>query len=145
LLCQVGFSSRVGAVWLTRELGATFTDMNELRIWLALQDALLSDPDFWKTEGMFTLWKHTSSPVASDYPRPWSRSSHSVVVDWQATPPAADSRVRIVPGPGRNGTVCSVDLIPLGTAQFVFDPHGAAIDANVSQDGSISVAYFGKS
>lgn len=145
LLCQMGFSSRVGAVWLTRELGAGFTDMNELRVWLALHDASLSDPDFWETEDMFVLWKHTSSPAVSDYPRPWSRSDYSAAVDWKAAPPSANTQVRIIPGSGRNGTVCSVEMIPLGTAQFSFDPHGAAIDANVTQDGNIRIAYFGKS
>jgi hypothetical protein len=105
LLCQMGFSSRVGAVWLTRKLGAAFTDINGLRIWLALHDASLSDPAFWETEDMFTLWTQTSSPAVTEYPRRWSHSDHAVSVDWQTSPPAAGSQVRIIPGPARKGTI----------------------------------------
>lgn len=145
LLCQMGFSSRVGAVWMTRQLGAVFTDMHGLRLWLTLHSALLSDANFWQTGDMFTLWENTSSPTTTEYPRVWSHSDHSVSVAWRTSPPTAGSQVRIIPGLGRRGTICSTDLSPLGDAQFVFDPHGAAIDANVTQDGKIRVAYFGKS
>jgi hypothetical protein len=34
LLCQMGFSSRVAAVWVVRKLAASFSDMNGLRDWL---------------------------------------------------------------------------------------------------------------
>jgi len=34
LLCQIGFPSRVGAMWVTRQLSATFKDMKGLRDWL---------------------------------------------------------------------------------------------------------------
>jgi len=143
LLCQTGFSSRVGAVWVTRELGAAFTDMKGLRIWLALHDALLSDPDFWETEDMFTLWTHTSSAGVADYARAWSHSDHYVNVDWQTAPPSAGSQVRIVPGPSRTGTVCSTDLSPLGEAHFTFDPHGASLDARLTRDKKLHISYFG--
>jgi len=145
LLCQVGFSSRVGAVWLTRKLGAAFTDFNGLRTWLALHDALLSDRAFWEKEDLFALWTHTSSPTVTEYPRIWIHSDHAASVDWRSSPPPAGSQVRIIPGPSRRGTVCSTDLTPLGEAQFPFDPHGCAIDANVARDGKIRVSYFGKS
>ena len=145
LLCQMGYSSRVGAVWLVGKLGGGFADMHGLRMWLALHDASLSDPDFWETEDMQTLWMHTSSPVTAEYPRAWSHSVHSVNVVWRTSPPSPGSQVRIVPGPNHKGTVCSTDLTPLGEAQFTFDPHGAAIDARVVRDGTIRVAYFGKS
>jgi hypothetical protein len=143
LLCQMGFSSRVGAVWLIRTLGGGFTDMNGLRLWLALHDASLSDPDFWETEDMQTLWMHTSSPATAEYPRAWRHSGHSVNVAWRTSPPSAGSQVRIVPGPDRKGTVCSTDLTPLGEAQFPFDPHGASLDAAVARDGTIQISYFG--
>ena len=145
LLCQMGYSSRVGAVWLTRTLDAAFTDMNGLRIWLASHDALLSDPDFWETEDMLILWAHTSSPTVTEYPRVWSHSDHSVSVDWRGIRPSAGSDVRIIPGPGRTGTICSTDLTPMGDAQFTFDPHGAALKARVAAGGKVRIDYFGKS
>jgi len=145
LLCQMGLSSRVAAVWVTHALGAAFTDMNGLRTWLALHHALLSDPDFWETEDMFTLWAHTSYPSHAEYPRPWSHNNHFVSVAWSAAPPSVGSQVRIIPGPGRKGTICSTDLSPIGEAQFTFDPHGAALDATVAAAGKIEIQYFGKS
>ena len=143
LLCQMGFSSRVGAVWLTRQLGAAFTDMNGLRAWLALHNALLSDPDFWEAEDMFTLWTHTASPSASEYPRTWSRRDHTVNVNWKTSPLAPGSQVRIIPAHARKGTICSLDLNPLGEAQFPFDPQNAALDGSVTSDGKVQISYFG--
>ena len=145
LLCQMGFPSRIAAVWVTRELGAAFTDINGLRTWLALHDALLSDPEFWETEDMFTLWVHTSSPAVTEYPQVWRHNDHSVSVDWRGTRPSAGSQVRIIPGLGRTGTICSTDLTPIGEAQFPFDPHGAALEGKVTAGGKVRIAYFGKS
>lgn len=119
--------------------------MNGLRVWLALHDALVSDPDFWETEDMFTLWTHTSSPSVTEYPRVWSDRDHSVSLNWRTAPPSAGSQVRILSlVRAARGTICSPDLSPLGEALFTYDPHCAALDAKAARDGKIRVAYFGK-
>jgi hypothetical protein len=140
-----GFFVTPRSRWLTRRVGAAFTDMSGLRIWLASHNALLSDPDFWETEDMFTLWMHTSSPSASEYPRTWTHNDHTVNVAWKTSPPGSGSQVRIIPALGRNGTICSLDLNPLGETQFGFDPHGASLDGRVTAGGKVRIAYFGRS
>jgi hypothetical protein len=145
LLCQMGFSSRVGAVWMTRKLRASFSDTEGLRAWLALHNALLSTPDFWESEDVYTLWRRMSSPASTEYPRVWNHARYTVSVDWRTTKPPAGSQVRIIAGNDRAGTICGTDLTPLGSAKFTFNPHGAAIDGTVTREGKVRVAYFGSS
>lgn len=146
LLCQMGYPSRVGAVWVTAQLAASFTDSNGLRDWLRQHNALLSDETFWESEDMYTLWKQTSSPKTAEHPRIWNHALHTVPVDWNlAARPATGSQVRIIAGNDREGTICATDLTPLGTAQFPFNPHGAALDGSVTQAGKVRVDYFGRS
>jgi hypothetical protein len=145
LLCQMGFPSRVGAVWVTRALPAAFSDMGGLRDWLRQHDALLSDPEFWRSDDLYMLWQKVSAPVGTEHPRPWNHASYTIPVDWKAAAlPAANSRVRIIAATGRTGTICSTDLTPVGTAQFAFNPHGAALDGSVTSAGKVRVSYFGR-
>jgi DEAD/DEAH box helicase len=146
LLCQMGFSSRVGAVWVARELSASFTDMNGLRDWLRTHNALLSDVDFWPSEDLYLLWGQASAPATTDYPRPWKHENHTVSVNWKnPQPPLADSQVRIIAGNERSATICGTDLTPLGVAQLPFDPHGAALEGKVTVTGKARITYFGRS
>jgi len=145
LLCQMGFASRTGAVWVTRQLSAAFTDMEELRDWLRVYDALLTDPDFWDTPDHYLLWKQASAPTTTEYPRPWVRKVHTVSPDWtsQGHPPP-DTSLRIIPGAGRTATLCGTDLSPLGTADLPFDPHGAALEGSVTAAGAARISFFGR-
>ncbi|HTU36273.1 MAG TPA: DEAD/DEAH box helicase [Candidatus Acidoferrum sp.] len=144
LLCQMGFSSRVGATWVARKLDASFTDMSGLRDWLMQHDALLSTRDFWESDDLYALWRHAMSPTNAEHPRPWSHATYDAAVDWKSARPPVNSRVRIIAGVGRSATICSSDLTPLGTSQFPFEPHGAALDGSVISGGRVRVAYFGK-
>jgi hypothetical protein len=144
LLCQIGFPSRVGALWVVRQLAAAFTDMNGLRNWLRQNNALLSDPDFWESDDLHKLWTQVSSPANTVHPKPWTHATYTVGVDWKiGKPPAVNSQVRIISGNDRSGTICATDLSPLGIAQFTFTPQGAALDGSVTADGKVSVSYFG--
>jgi hypothetical protein len=144
LLCQMGFSSRVGAVWVTRELSASFTDMEGLHVWLREHDALLSLSDFWPSEDHYLLWRQASAPTTAEYPRPWKRQSHTVSVNWKGTPPPANSVVRIIAGNDRSSTICGPDLVPFGTAELPFDPHGAALSGKALTKGKVQIEYFGR-
>jgi hypothetical protein len=145
LLCQMGFPSRVGAMWVTRQLSSAFTDMNGLRDWLRQNNALLTDPDFWESDDLYKLWTQVSSPANVEHPRPWSHANYSVGVNWKLNKrPAANSQVRIIAGNDRSGTICTTDLTPLGVAQFTFDPQGAALNGSVTADGKVLISYFGR-
>ena len=144
LLCQMGFSSRVGAAWVVRKLAASFSDMNGLRAWLRQHDALLSTRDFWESDDSYALWRHASSPTSTEHPRPWNHAAYTAAVDWTGDRPAANSQVRIIAGNDRSATICAPDLTPLGTAQFTFNPHGAALDGSVTAAGGLRISYFGR-
>lgn len=144
LLCQIGFPSRVGSVWVSRELGATFTDTNGLRDWLRQHNALLSDLDFWGSDDLYKLWTQVSSPTNVEAPRRWNRADYTVPVDWKfGKPPNTNDQVRIIAGNERSGTICGTDLTPLGLATFTFNPQGVALDGHMTADHKVRVAYFG--
>jgi hypothetical protein len=145
LLCQMGFSSRVGAVWVARELSATFTDMDGLREWLREFDALLSLPDFWQSEDHYLLWSQASAPTTTEFPRPWKHDTHTVSVDWKGAPLPPNTIVRIIAGNEHSSTICGADLVPLGTAELPFDPHGAALSGKAITKGKVQIEYFGRS
>ncbi len=144
LLCQLGFSSRKGAVWVSREQSAVFTDMDGLRGWLQENDGLLSLAEFWPSEDYYLLWTQASAPTTTDYPKPWKHSSQTISVDWKNAPAPANSVVRVIAGKDHSSTICGSDLAPLGTAKLPFDPHGAALSAKVVSQGKVQIEYFGK-
>jgi hypothetical protein len=143
LLCQMGFSSRVGAVWVVRKLAGSFTDTIGLRVWLMQHNALLSTREFWESDDLHTLWRHASSPTSAEHPRPWNHANYDASVEWKTDRPAANSQIRIIAGSNRSATICAQDLTPLGTAQFTFNPHGAFLDGIVTSAGRLQVSYFG--
>jgi hypothetical protein len=143
LLCQMGFASRVGAVWVTRELFGYFTDTEGLRDWARQNDALLSDPDFWDSPDHSRLWMKAAAPSSVEYPRRWKRKTYTVAVGWTDASPPFNSRLRIIPGSDHSATICGTDLKPLGTAQLPFDPTGAALDGRMTAAGNALIIYFG--
>jgi hypothetical protein len=142
LLCQIGFASRVGAVWVSRQLRGTFTDMNGLREWLRTNNAFLSDPEFWPSTDHHLLWTHASAPSSGDYPRPWARKSYAVKPKWNVSEVPV-GRLRLIPGGGRSGTLCTMDLTPVGEVTLPFDPQGAALEAVAGANGALKLEYFG--
>jgi hypothetical protein len=145
LLCQMGFASRVGAIWVTRQLDGSFTDVEGLRNWLRENDASLSDLGFWGSEDHALLWAHTSAPSGAEYPTVWNHKDYNVSAKWTSkAAPATGSPVRLIAGVGRTATICTPELRPLGTAQLPFDPHHAALQAQVTAQGRLQVSYFGR-
>jgi hypothetical protein len=144
LLCQIGFASRVGALWLSRQLGATFTDTAGVRPWLRTNDAFISDPEFWASADHYLLWTNVAARSTGDAPRLWTRKEYSIRPTWNVSP-APLGRVRVIAGTSRTATVCSLDLEPVGEVRLPFDPYGAALDAEAATDGSLKIDYFGPS
>ena len=95
LLCQMGFASRVGAVWVTRKLTASFTDTEGYVNWRRENAA------FPGRSGVFVV-----------HPQPWSHKAHDVPVEWNNSAPQRETLTRIMAGTGRTATVCGLDLSP---------------------------------
>ncbi len=144
LLCQIGFASRVGALWVARALEAVFTDNRGLNHWLSENDAILSDSDFWQSKDHFEMWRNVARPSQTERPQQWNRRQYDVQVKWTAEPPQQGDIVRIIPGVGRSATFCAPDLSPLGTAELKFNPHDAALDGRMGR-GTVRINYFGPS
>jgi hypothetical protein len=142
LLNQFGFPSRVGALFATGKLSASFTDTEGMHQWLALHRTALSDPAFWPSTELHSLWMNASAPADREYPRRWTHKEYVVSARWDGEPPAAGSRVRLVTS-GSVAALCATDLTPLGTAALAFNPDGAALDATVVDPQRIRVRYFG--
>ena len=142
LLCQIGFASRVGALWVSRQLAATFNDTESARAWIRTNDAFLTDPTFWETADHHLLWSRVASSSIEDIPRLWTRKAYSVKPKWNGSPPP-QGRMRLVAGTSRTAMVCSLDLVPLGEARLPFDPYSSALDAEAAPDGSLAIDYFG--
>lgn len=143
LLCQKGFASRTGALWVTEQLTASFKDTEDLQNWLRENDAFLDDSEFWESEDHYLMWRHASVPSGAEYPRHWSHKVHDISVKWSGPAPDKTSVMRIIPGSGRTATVCGPELSPLGTAQLPFDPHGAALNGQMEEEGRVRIQYFG--
>jgi hypothetical protein len=141
LFCQIGFASRVGAVWLSRQLTSTFTDTDGLRAWLRTHDAFLSDPEFWGSPEHYLLWTHAAAPSTGDTPRLWTRKNYAVKPKWTGSP--TPGRMRVIAGASRTATICSLDLVPLAETRLPFDPYSSALDAIADSDGALTIKYFG--
>jgi hypothetical protein len=142
LLCQTGFSSRVGATWVARQLGASFSDVEGMHEWMARYDAVLSDPEFWESEDQHLMWSVRSSDRSDPYPTQWERQTYEIDVAWQERP-AAGTVVRIVPTSRRHITVCSDDLVTLGTGAMPVDAEDALLEGVVIDDRRVLVVRFG--
>ncbi len=143
LLCQMGFASRVGAVWVARELAAPFTDLAGLRTWLRKHSAVLSRLDFWDSDDHRLLWMSGVSRASTDYPRRWERKEHVVAAKWDDTSPPQGTPIRILPGEGGVVSLCAPDLTPLGLARLPFAPDGVALEGEASDPGQVLVRSFG--
>jgi hypothetical protein len=143
LLCQMGFASRTGAVWVTEQLTASFKDTDGLREWLRENDAFLDDPDFWESEDHYLMWTHAAAPSGAEYPKLWNHKVHEISVKWSGPAPDKESVMRIIPGTGRTATICGPELSPLGTSQLPFDPHGASLNGRMGEEGKVRIQYFG--
>jgi len=143
LLCQAGYASRTGAVWVTGQLPGAFTDLDGLRAWIRENEPSLSRDDFWESADHRLLWDHVSTPSQGDYPRKWNRRTATVAPLWRAEAPPAGSFVRLVVQSGKSALVCDETLETLGGVVLPFDPSGAVLEADVLADGRLRMRYFG--
>ncbi|MBK6688279.1 MAG: DEAD/DEAH box helicase [Deltaproteobacteria bacterium] len=144
LLCQIGFSSRVGAIHATRRLTSSFRTLSDMSEWLARNREILSDPDFWESEDLYTLWMHTRAPAGVEVPTPWVRKEVKAKTTLVLRGQNAGERVRLIPISATTARVCGTDLRPLGTVMLPFNPFHGALDATLIDDDHVRVTYYGR-
>ena len=143
LLCQAGYASRVGAVWVTNKLGANFTTMEAMREWIKQHESSLKRASFWEHDDHRLLWNRLATPDAGEYPRRWRRRVKEVIPQWRTSVPAERSYVRLLAYGERSAHVCNESLEPVGELELDFDPNGAALGAEVLQGGKLRISYYG--
>lgn len=143
LLCQAGYASRTGALWVTSKLSAGFTDLDGMRTWIRENEPALAQEDFWESADHRLLWMRVSTASQGDFPREWKRRTSTVSPRWGAQAPAGGSFVRIVVQSGRSALVCDETLETLAGVVLPFDPSGAVLEADVLADGRLRMRYFG--
>ena len=143
LLCQAGYASRTGAVWVTGELSAGFTDLDGMRAWIRENEPALAQEDFWESADHRLLWTRVSTASQGDVPRKWNRRTSIVSARWRARAPAGGTFVRLVVQNGRSALVCDETLETLAAVTLPFDPSGAVLEAEVLADARLRLQYFG--
>jgi len=143
LLCQSGYASRTGAVWLTGRLVADFIDMDGLRAWVRQHDATLSADDFWESEDHRLLWERVPTTSSGNTRRRWVRRTATVSDPWYGDAPSKGAFVRLLPSDHRTIVVCDEYLTQLGGCTVPWHTEGAVWDGSVRVDGTLDIRYFG--
>lgn len=143
LLCQAGYASRVGAVWVTTKLAANFTTLDAMREWIKENEPVLEEQDFWEHDDHRLLWGRLATPDIGQYPRQWNRRTSEAAPRWRTRAPAKGSFVRLIARSDRTALVCDESLEPIGDLDLRFNPHGAVLEAEVIAGGKLRIKYYG--
>jgi hypothetical protein len=143
LLCQAGYASRTGAVWVTNKLAANFTTLDGMREWIKENEPLLEEQDFWMHDDHRLLWSRLATPDVGEYPRRWNRRTIDATPRWRAPAPAEGSFVRLIARSDRSAFVCDETLEPLGELELRFNPRGAVLESEVLAGGKLRIRYYG--
>lgn len=143
LLCQAGYASRTGAVWVTTKLAANFTSLDAMREWIKENAPVLEEQDFWEHDDHRLLWGRLATPDIGEYPRQWNRRTSEATPRWRTRVPAKGAFVRLIARSDRSALVCDEALEPLGELDLRFNPHGAVLEAEVLAGGKLQISYYG--
>ncbi len=143
LLCQAGFASRIGAVWVTTKLSANFTSLAAMREWIKGNEPVLEAQDFWEYDDHRLLWGRLATPEIGEYPHQWNRRTSEATPRWHGQEPAKGSFVRLIARSDRSALVCDESLEPLGELDLRFNPLGAVLEAEVLASGKLRLKYYG--
>lgn len=144
LLCQRGYSSRVGALWASRALSASFTDTEGREEWVGLNEARLGSRDFWQEDDHYLLWARSTGSGHEERPSFWDRRQFVVAPSWSEQPLAEGTLVRVVHRQGADAVVCSVDLTPLGTVSLPNGVESVVLKGTVVGGARLRIDYFGR-
>lgn len=145
ILIQAGFNSRLGAIKVVTDTGATFQTAHELRHWLN-SEALASwreRPD-WPTPETRAMWMEFTQSFILQVNRVWADRRYRASVQWLGVPLPPGTPVHLHDWNGQVG-VLAPDGTRLGTLPSALNPKRAGVvRAQVSQDfGRIDLTYLG--
>jgi hypothetical protein len=144
-LIQAGFNSRLAAIKVITDTGATFWTSRELRQWLN-SDTLaawsaLADWPTAETKAMWTEFVQSFTPREN---RTWADRRYWANVAWTVPTPWPGTPVHFHQW-NDQAFVLSADGTPLGTMQASMNPAKAGlVRGQVSQDGgTVDLIYLG--
>jgi superfamily II DNA/RNA helicase len=145
ILIQAGFNSRLGAIKVVTDTGATFQTAHELRRWLN-SEALVpwrERPD-WPTPETREMWMEFTQRFIPQVNRVWADRRYQARVHWFGVPLPPGTPVHLHDWNGQVG-VLAPDGTRLGTLPSALNPERAGVvRAQVSQDvGRIDLTYLG--
>lgn len=145
ILIQAGFNSRLAAIKVINDTGATFQTGRGLRQWLNSQEiaAWNALPD-WPTAEMKEIWVEFVKSCVPGEDKIWDERRYRANVEWLGVPPPLGTPVQIYERAGE-ACVLSVDGVQLGTVQAALNSTRAGlIHAQVAQEiGVIDITYIG--
>jgi superfamily II DNA/RNA helicase len=145
ILIQAGFNSRLAAIKVVTDTGATFTTGTELRMWLRSEDlALWSAQPNWPTAETRAIWLQFIQEFEPMDNRTWARRDYLGNVQWFAAPAPQGTPVSLF---HRNGkpVVLAPDGDAIGLLQHPLNPsRGGLLRASVSQNVTqLDLSYLG--
>ena len=147
LLIHAGLGSRVAALAALSDISGDFTDLQEMRTWLASKPvAEASMAQDWPTPETAELWRAFRDPLSDEATRKWTRKVKAYNVIWRDTPPPSPgSFLRIVGrGVGRPTEVHTPDFIPVGELHRALLPRpGVMFGVAMSDPNHIEIHYDG--
>lgn len=145
ILIQAGFNSRLAAIKVIDDTGATFQTGQELRQWLNSEalSAWSALPN-WPTLETRAMWIEFTRSFSPNENLVWVDRRYWVEVEWFSPPPTSGTPVQIYEWSG-HPHVFSTDGLPLGFVQAGLNPgRTGLLHAEVAPDGDgVDIKYIG--
>jgi hypothetical protein len=144
ILIQAGFNSRLAAIKVVADTGATFTNGQELRAWLRSADvaAWSARPD-WPTPETRAMWLEFTQDFAPRDNRTWSERRYHGNAQWYGAPPPPGRRSHCTIGTA--SLVLSADGLPIGRLMHPLNANrrGLVRATATGGPGRVDLSYLG--
>ena len=145
ILIQAGFNSRLAAIKVVGDTGATFMSGQELRVWLRSAEVLAwSARTDWPTPETRVMWLEFIRDFAPLDNRTWSERNHVGKAEWYGHPPPPGTPIALHHWEGQP-LIISADGLPIGRLPHPLNPNrrGLVRATTAQQPGRIDLSYFG--
>ncbi|WP_222128170.1 DEAD/DEAH box helicase [Roseomonas gilardii] len=145
ILIQAGFNSRLAAIKVVGDTGATFTNGQELRAWLrSAEVAAWSGRPDWPTPETREIWLEFTQDFAPRDNQTWSERRYHGNVQWYGAPPQPGARLALHHWNGRP-LVLSADGLAIGQLMHPLNPNrcGLVRATATGADGRLDLSYLG--